>query len=179
LSQTAGRRGFKLEGMKSGWAGEEAARRALAMEPLVPRFYKGDLPCFATFRTEGGLELTPAARDRVVSRCLEEHGSRYALFALVVMADHTHVVLQALHAERGWPFDLASVLVSLKEGSALDVRKVMGGKGPVWQDETFTVELRSQESLDSKCEFIRQNPVRTRVVKTPEDYAWLWLSAQV
>jgi hypothetical protein len=57
--------------------------------------------------------------------------------------------------------------------------KGVGGKGPVWQEETFTVELRSQETLDSKCEFVRQNPVRSQVVKTPEDYAWLWLSARM
>ena len=165
--------------MKSCWRADPSAKHALEMEPVAPRFYKGELPCFAIFRTEGGLELTPAARDRVLARCLEEHGTRYALFAAVVMADHTHLVLQALHPERGWPFDLKSILVSLMESSALAVRKVLGGKGPVWQEETFTVELRSQETLDSKCEFVRQNPVRSQVVKTPEDYSWLWLSARM
>ena len=49
----------------------------------------------------------------------------------------------------------------------------------MWQDETFTVELRTQEILDGKCEFVRQNSVRSQVVKKPEDYAWLWLSARM
>lgn len=178
-SPTAGRSRFKLVGMKSGWADAEPGKRELAMKPLLPHFCKGDLPCFATFRTEVGVELPPAARDRVLARFLEEHGKRYALFAAVVMADHAHVVLQALHAEQGWPFDLGSILTSLKEGSALAVRKMAGENGRVWQEETFTVELRTQEILDDKCEFVRQNPVRSRVAKKPEDYAWLWLSARM
>jgi hypothetical protein len=165
--------------MKRGWLDAEMARREVLAQPLAPLFHKSDLPCFATFRTESGLELSSAARDQVLTRFLEEHGQRYALFAAVVMADHAHVVLQALHAERGWPFDLASILTSLKEGSALAVRKFIGGNGRVWQDETFTVELRSQEILDDKCEFVRQNPVRTHLVKKPEDYAWLWMSARM
>ena len=165
--------------VKLGWASAIPAKHAAAAELLVPHFHKKDLPLFATFRTEAGLELTPVARDRVLARFLEEHGSRYVLFAAVVMGDHAHVVLQATQAERGWPFDLGSILTSLKEGSALEARKCLGGNAPVWQDETFTVELRSQEILDDKCEFVRQNPVRSRVVKKPEDYAWLWLSARM
>lgn len=152
---------------------------AVAPELLVPHFHKKDLSVFATFRTEAGLELPPAARDRVLDRFPEEHGNRYALFAAVVMADHAHVVLQATQTERGWSFDPASILTSLKESSALEVRKRLGGNGRVWQDETFTVELRTQEILDGKCEFVRQNSVRSQVVKKPEDYAWLWLSARM
>jgi REP element-mobilizing transposase RayT len=164
--------------MKSEPANSEL-ERTVTSAPLAPHFLKGDLPYFATFRTEGGIELPPRARDQVLTRCLEEHGSRYALFAMVVMADHVHLILQTLHAERGWPFDLVSILTSLKEGSALALRKALGGNALVWQAETFTVELRSQEIFDNKCEFIRQNPVRSRVVKKPEDYAWLWLSARM
>jgi hypothetical protein len=165
--------------VKFGWLGTRAEKAGVAMEPLAPIFHKGELPWFATFRTVGGLELPEEARGQVLKRCLQEHGSRYALFAVVVMADHVHLVLQALHAERGWPFDARAILVGLKEGSGLKVRKVVGGAGPVWQEETFTVELRSQEILDDKCAFIRQNPVRTHVVTIPEDYAWLWVSTRV
>lgn len=165
--------------MRSGSANTEATKQAAAGHLLAPHFRKGDMPAFATFRTEGGYELSPAARDRVLTRCLEEHGKRYGLFAAVVMADHLHLVLQALYAERGWPFDLNSVLAALKDGTAQAVRKVIRGNTPVWQAETFTVELRSQDVLDEKCEFVRQNPVRWGVVKTPEDYLWLWLNPRL
>ena len=121
--------------VKIGWASAIPAKHAIEAELLVPHFHKKDLPLFATFRTEAGLELLPAARDKVLARLLEEHGNRYVLFAAVVMGDHAHVVLQASHAERGWPFDVGSILTSLKEGSALEVRKCLGGNLRVWQDE--------------------------------------------
>jgi putative transposase len=164
--------------MKLGWAHAEPAKGDPAERLLEPHFHKNDMPCFATMRTEGSFELPPAARDRILARYLEEHGKRYALFAAVVMPDHAHLVLQALHAEQGWPFDAGSILVSLREGSALDARKVLGGSSPLWQMEMLTVELRSQEMVDEKCEFVRQNPVRWKAVKTPEDYRWLWLSVR-
>ena len=71
-----------------------------------------------------------------------------------------------------------AILEILKEKTSQAARKALRGNGPVWQAETFTVALRSQEALDEKCEFVRQNPVRWAAVKTPEDYAWLWISAR-
>lgn len=94
------------------------------------------------------------------------------------MADHAPLVPQALHAERGWPFDVGSILVSLPEGWALNARKALGGNASLWQREMLTVELRSQEMLNGKCEFVRRNLVRWKAVKTPEDYRWVWVSGR-
>jgi hypothetical protein len=47
---------------------------------------------------------------------------------------------------------------------------------PVWEEESFDHVLRSDESLEDKREYIRQNPVRAGLVKTLEDYRWLWLN---
>jgi hypothetical protein len=35
--------------------------------------------------------------------------------------------------------------------------------------------LRSNERLKEKCEYIRQNPVRKGLVRTPGEYPWLWV----
>ena len=164
-----------LAAMKTG-PPEGAAADA---ERLLPHFYKDEPPVFATFRTEGTLALPPPAREAVLERVLREHGQRYAVFALIVMQDHVHLVLQALHAERGWPFDTTSILKGLKEGTELAVRKMLAVSGSVWQEDMFTVELRSQEALDDKCAWVRQNPVRSKLVRNPEEYAWLWMSAHV
>jgi hypothetical protein len=39
------------------------------------------------------------------------------------------------------------------------------------QEESFDHVLRSEESLDEKVEYIRQNPVRSGLVTSPEDYS--------
>ena len=51
----------------------------------------------------------------------------------------------------------------------------MGITGPVWQEESFDHVLRNDESLREKIEYIRQNPVRKKLVMKAEDYPWLWI----
>jgi hypothetical protein len=66
----------------------------------------------------------------------------------------------------------------MKGVSARSVNKLVGGSGPVWQDESFDHVLRSNESFAEKLEYIRQNPVRAGLVKRVEDYPWLWVEKE-
>jgi REP element-mobilizing transposase RayT len=72
-------------------------------------------------------------------------------------------------------FRLSEILRGIKGASAKSVNQLLGGSGPLWQEESFDHVLRSEESLQQKIEYIRQNPVRRGLVKTPEDYRWLWI----
>ena len=42
-------------------------------------------------------------------------------------------------------------------------------------EESFDHVLRSQDSLEEKLEYLRQNPVRRGLARRPEDYPWLWI----
>jgi len=55
------------------------------------------------------------------------------------------------------------------------LNKLLRTSGPVWQEESFDHVLRSQESLEGKVEYIRQNPVRRGLAQNPKDYPWLWI----
>ena len=79
----------------------------------------------------------------------------------------------------GWPYSLPTILKQLKGTSARTVNKLLNSSGPVWQEESFDHVLRSQERLEEKLEYIRQNPVRRGLVKKPEDYRWLWFEQTV
>jgi hypothetical protein len=59
------------------------------------------------------------------------------------------------------------------------INKLLHRDGPVWEEESFDHVLRSDESLKEKCEYLRQNPVRRRLVKRPEDYRWLWVNPEL
>ena len=76
--------------------------------------------------------------------------------------------------EEGWVYGLPAILKSVKGASARSVNKLAGSSGPVWKEESFDHVLRSQESLEDKLEYIRQNPTRRGLAKKPEDYRWLW-----
>jgi REP element-mobilizing transposase RayT len=141
----------------------------------LPHYQKSDRTLFVTFCKANQVPFSPAARDLILEHCLHDHGKRYDLRAAVVMPDHVHLLLTPLRDERGWPYGLPQILKLLKGTSARSINKLLGCRGTVWQDESFDHVLRSQESLENRLEYLRQNPVLRGLVTNPEDYRWLWL----
>jgi REP element-mobilizing transposase RayT len=130
---------------------------------------------FVTFRKLFKQPLPPFARTLVFEHCLYEDGKKIDLDAVVVMPDHVHLLFTPRHDPEGWPFSLPQIMKGLKGASARSVNRALRVVGPVWQEESFDHTLRSDESLLSTIEYIRQNPVRRGLVTRPEDYPWLWI----
>jgi REP element-mobilizing transposase RayT len=142
----------------------------------LPHFQKSDAPLSITFCTGGRLALPEDARDLVLNHCLRDHGVSIDLLAAVVMPDHVHLLLRALRDTEGWPIPSADIMQRLKSATAHRINNLLHQSGPVWQEESFDQVLRSDESLEEKREYIRQNPVKAGLVLRPEDYHWLWLT---
>jgi REP element-mobilizing transposase RayT len=159
----------------------------------LPHLQKADADLFVTFCAGGPFILPLAARDLVFEHCLREAGllqfagegaratptPRIRLYAVVIMPDHVHLLLQPLRGPDGWPYPLVDILQSLKSTTAHRINKLLNHSGPVWEEESFDHVLRSGESLKKKAEYIRQNPVRRGLVKRPEDYKWLWINPEL
>jgi len=141
----------------------------------LPHFQKFDRAFFVTFCQLTRDPFPDRARDLVLEHCLFERGKRIKLHAVVIMPDHVHMLFTPLRSEDGWPHPLQKILKMIKGTSARDINKLLGSGGPVWEEESFDHVLRSQESLREKIEYIRMNPVRARLVQTPEEYKWLWV----
>jgi putative transposase len=62
----------------------------------------------------------------------------------------------------------------IKGSSSREVNQVLGRSGSLWQHESFDHELRTDESIREKAEYICQNPVRRGLVKFVDDYPWIW-----
>ena len=157
----------------------------------LPHLQKADAVMFITFCTNGPRLLPDTARSLVLEHCLREGGiapfagegaratrPRIHLDAVVVMPDHVHLLLSPLRDENGWPYPLVDVLQCLKSVTAHRINKLLHCAGPVWEEESFDHVLRSDESLSEKCEYIRQNPVKARLVQGAEEYRWLWVNPQ-
>jgi REP element-mobilizing transposase RayT len=146
------------------------------------RFYRRNLPHFqsdfrsyyVTFVTEGRLVLPPIARDIVLQHIVFDHGRRMWLEVAVVMPDHAHLILTPSNDPTGWSYALAEILKGIKGCSSRNVNRVLGRLGTLWQHESFDHELRNDESVREKAEYICQNPVRWGLVKNVDDYPWLW-----
>ena len=113
----------------------------------------------------------------MLAYCLHDDEQKIHLLAAVIMPNHVHLLLSILRDKNGWPFPLAELLQSLRSSSAHSVNKLLHTSGPVWQEESFDHVLRSDQSVKEKLEYIRQNPVRARLVKRPEDYPLLWVNS--
>lgn len=94
------------------------------------------------------------------------------------MPEHVHLILTPLRDSAGAEFSLADILHSIKSYSAHEINRLLKRKGTVWLDESFDHVLRSEDRLDSKIEYICQNPVRRGLVKEPLQYRWLWTEGQ-
>jgi REP element-mobilizing transposase RayT len=127
---------------------------------MLPHYQKAARAAFITFCKVNRIAFNPEARDAILHHCLHDHSKRYDLRAAVVMPDHVHLLLTPLRDEKGWPYSLPTILKLIKGTSARTMNKLSNSDGPVWQEESFDQVLRSQESLEEKLEYIRQNPVR-------------------
>ncbi len=142
---------------------------------MLPHYQKAGRALFVTFCKLMPPPFIAEARDVILQHCLHDDGKRYLLHAVVVMPEHVHLLLSPLLDEEGWSCGLPAILKLIKGSSARSVNKLLGSGGSVWQEESFDHLLRSQESLEEKLEYIRQNPVRRGLAKKPEDYPWLWV----
>ncbi len=142
---------------------------------MLPHYEKANRAVFVTFCKNDSAPFSSEARDTILQCCLKGDGTKFHLHAVVIMPDHVHLLLTPMQDETGWVYGLPAILKSIKGASARSVNKLTNSSGPVWQEESFDHVLRSQESLDEKLEYIRQNPVRRGLVKNTEDYRWLWI----
>jgi REP-associated tyrosine transposase len=162
----------------------------------LPHLQKADAVLFVTFCTNGRV-LPDLARDLVLEHWLREGGicpcgagaparenprnftPRIHLHAVVVMPDHVRVLLTPLRDQDGWPFTLVDILQCCKSTTAHRINRLLHTAGPVWQEESCDHVLRSEESFEEKCEYIRQNAVKAGLVERAEDYRWLWVESEV
>ncbi|HEX6096603.1 MAG TPA: hypothetical protein VF432_09785 [Thermoanaerobaculia bacterium] len=145
--------------------GSNAYRRHL------PHFQSDFKTYFVTFVTHHRLVLPEPVRDIVLRRVVD--CAMYWLHVAVVMPDHVHALITPGWGTDGLTHPLSVILGRVKGGSSREANLAMGRRGALWQQESFDHQLRRQESLPQKAEYIRQNPVRKGLVQHPEDYPWL------
>jgi REP-associated tyrosine transposase len=141
----------------------------------LPHIQKDNRAHFVTFITYKRWVLPTAARDIVLNSCLHMNGTKIRLHAVVVMPEHVHIICSMLRKAGEGPYSFAEVLNPIKGYSAHMINKLLNRTGTVWLDESLDHVLRSQEKLEVKVEYLRQNPVRRGLVRDPSQYRWLWV----
>ncbi|HUG10690.1 MAG TPA: hypothetical protein VMM36_06735 [Opitutaceae bacterium] len=104
-------------------------------------------------------QVAPVLIESVRHR--NDRGDWFARLFLI-MPDHVHALVAVppdrtlLSEIRGWKRYTAKVA------------------GVTWQDGFFEHRLRPEEQFELKARYIRENPVRARLVETASAWPWVW-----
>ena len=111
-------------------------------------------------------ELMHDERSVVASALKHFDGSRYELFAYVVMHNHVHVLVEARDN-----YPLQDIVHSWKSYTANSLQSAFGRKNRIWQDEYFDRIVRDEGEFLQKAQYILNNPWKT----WPEikEYQWV------
>jgi REP element-mobilizing transposase RayT len=124
-----------------------------------------------TFRSARG-PLPDEAKILVRKEILAGHGRRYDLAFGVVMPDHIHLMFRPRERESGLWWDLAIIMKSIKGASARRINQALRSQGSVWQNENFDRIVRDEDECQEKWQYMYENPLRTALVRDPEEYAF-------
>ena len=143
-----------------------AENRKQRLQRLAPIFIRSPI-YFVTACTRKRRQLL--ANDAVHKSFVEfgEAGPNHGAWIgdYVLMPDHLHLFVSADDTR----LTLAMWGKSLKNSLSKTLRR-SGFDAPHWEKTFFDHVLRSGESYSAKWEYVRNNPVRARLVKDPEDW---------
>src|SRR6266576_2877543 len=133
-----------------------------------------------TFSARNHRTLSSAARTIVLNAFRHFDQKRYDLFAVCVMPDHVHALLQPWVKEDDaedkpnfWP--IGDLMHSIKSFSANEINKTEHKKGEtVWEKESFDRLMRSDHDVEEKYLYICGNAWKDYVAEPDEKYPWLW-----
>lgn len=112
----------------------------------------------------------PDCAGIVQAKLIAGHASGYRLIDWCVMPNHVHVLFR-LEGDAV----LAEIVRSWKGGSALEINRLLGRAGPLWQRDYYDRFVRDMDHFHDCRAYIRNNPVKAGLCARPED--WKFSSA--
>src|SRR5438876_6734260 len=124
----------------------------------LPHFEKPWAIYAVTIGTKSRRCLPPDVRTIVLDALRHFHNKRYELFAVCVMPDHVHLLMQPWPKENDGEgnivfWSLSELLRSIKSFSAHEINKVQGKSEAVWEKERFDRYVRSDRDLEDKFHY--------------------------
>jgi inosine/xanthosine triphosphate pyrophosphatase family protein/REP element-mobilizing transposase RayT len=138
-------------------------------ERNLPHWERAGSTYFVTFRVRAG-SLSPAEKLIVLDACCHWHNQRAIIKLVTVMPDHVHLILTPLKQPNGSPYELATLLHSIKSFSAHAINKARDTQGPLWQDESFDRIVRDEQEYGNIERYILHNPVEAGFATTAWEY---------
>ena len=160
-------------------ASENTAKGALySKHHGLPHFERPWEKYMLTAVTHDRQVLSPDARQIILDASLYFHGSRYVLFAAVVMPDHFHMLVEPQPKEwdkEGNPvfWSLSELMHSIKSFTSKEINKLTGDSGTIWERDYHDRMIRSDSDLWEKFEYVTTNPQRANLTQE-KPYPFVW-----
>ena len=110
-----------------------------------------------------------AERARLMLTVLQDNRrkGRFLLHEFVIMPDHIHLLLTPAP-----DVSLEKAVQFLKGGFSFRVKKELGFRCEMWQQSFTEHRVKDAADYEHHREYIRMNPMRSKLVSTPEEYAY-------
>ena len=117
-----------------------------------------------------------AVATMVQNSLLKFDGSRYQLFAWVVMPNHVHSLMTRFD-----DIKLENIFHSFKSFTAHEANKILHRSGQFWMEEYFDRHIRNEKHFAATIRYIEENPVRAKLCKKLSDwpYSSAWFKAKL
>ncbi|PAW75976.1 MAG: hypothetical protein B9S32_16830 [Verrucomicrobia bacterium Tous-C9LFEB] len=86
----------------------------------------------------------------------------------VIMPDHIHILARPTETAK----DLSTFMKRWKEWSAKRIKSTLSAIDQIWQHEFFDHLVRDSSQLESKWDYIQQNPVRAGLVAHAREWPY-------
>lgn len=86
-----------------------------------------------------------------------------------IMPNHWHAMLIP---DPDCAHPLSAIMKRLKGRTAKHLRRLLGGRGPIWQREWFDRWMRDDAECEKCVAYIRNNPVKAGLVRTWPEHPW-------
>jgi putative transposase len=108
--------------------------------------------------------------DRMASLLIEvfyhyHEQEKYLLHEFVVMPNHFHLLITPAES-------LERSIQLIKGGFSYRAKRELEFKGEIWQSSYYDRRVRDSSECEKIKHYIRQNPVRARLVEKAEDYRY-------
>ena len=129
---------------------------------------------FVTTKTSMGRALLQSERNAtLLIEVLRSYvaAGKFRLHDFVVMPDHVHLLI-TVHSD----MTIERAMQFIKGGFSYQLKKRFGHSGEVWQRGFSEVRVEDRESFLQHREYIAQNPVKARLVDSPEKFPYCFTS---
>lgn len=130
-----------------------------------------------TFRTldkylDAGHGACPLSRPEIAAILREEFAAlsdwQVSVPHFTIMPNHWHAMI----VPPDGVVTLSAIMKRIKGRTATRIRKVSRHHGPLWQSEWFDRWMRNDAEWEKCVAYIRNNPVKARLVRTWAEHPW-------